>query len=124
MRGYSVEIIGAKEMAKKFNLSPKIIGDATNKMLEMAVLVGEGEAKRKSPVLTGVLRGSIKSRVMPTRHIGEVETDVHYGIYQEYGTKRGIRPRYFFRSGKDMIVAKYEQIKDVGYQYIVKKLEF
>ena len=49
----------------------------------------KGEAKRRSPIDTGNLRGSIDKEVKKEAFeiVGVVGTDVDYAIHQEYGTR-------------------------------------
>jgi HK97 gp10 family phage protein len=79
---------------------------ATPKQAETAVRAGllviEGAAVRKAPVLTGTLRRSIHTETAATADgaVGRTGTNVEYAPFQEFGTSR-MRAQPFLRPAFD-----------------------
>ncbi len=80
-----VKIINLDKCIKKFgnisdiDLMPEI-ARATRKV--------QRSAKDLAPVDTGILRASIKTRLLPKQEAGVVFTPVEYAPYQEFGTSK------------------------------------
>ena len=81
-------VTGGEELARNFAKVGKELFSETEKAIEAACLFVEGEAKKKAPVDTGLLRNSISHRVrsLPLQVVGEVGSATEYAAYQEFGT--------------------------------------
>jgi HK97 gp10 family phage protein len=92
---------------------------ASPKQAETAVRAGllviEGAAVQKAPVLTGALRRSIHTETATTSAgaVGRTGTNVEYGPFQEFGTSR-MRAQPFLRpaydENKDEALAEIERV--------------
>lgn len=71
--------------------------EKVDRVVEKAARRIEREAKRLAPVKTGNLRGSIHSAKIK-KGVWFVADGVDYGIYQELGTRRGVKARFFLTS--------------------------
>lgn len=86
---FSVKVEGADEISKALMLkSSKVADNAQVKMLTMAALMVESEAKQKAPIDKGVLRSSITHKLEGSTgaRMARVGTNIEYAVYQEYGT--------------------------------------
>lgn len=110
----NVKILGLDKALKRLSKIPQKLDDGTKEAITKTVYKVSGSATRRAPVKSGTLRRSItqfakNERVQKSggKWIGKVGTNVHYAPHQEYGTKRGIRPKYFFKTsvqeGKDYL---------------------
>lgn len=79
-----VQLTGFDKIATNFANSPKLVKDASDKMLEMATLIAWGKAKELAPVDKSTLRGSLQRSVNGFE--GKIFTAMNYASYQEYGT--------------------------------------
>tara|TARA_Y100000310_G_C19952537_1_gene477509 strand:+ start:92 stop:415 length:324 start_codon:yes stop_codon:yes gene_type:complete len=81
-------------MARNFKWNDKKItqqiAEAAGDNILKAVLIVERDAKKMVAVDTGRLRNSITHEIIRYKKdvIGRVGTNIHYGIFQEYGTSR------------------------------------
>ena len=64
-----------------------------DKAIEKAAFDTEAHAKARAPVDTGLLRNSINHRRRGEAFF-EVESPVHYSVFQEYGTSRMVAQPY------------------------------
>lgn len=55
----------------------------------------ERTAKSLAPVKTGLLRGSIQAISVARGKSADIVATAPYAAFQEYGTARGITPKYF-----------------------------
>jgi len=69
----------------------------------------EADAKQRAPVDTGALKASIQGKMIAPL-TGEVVCGVHYGIYQEYGTR--------FQAGTPFLTPAVDQIRAPFFQAI------
>lgn len=86
---FSVKVEGADQISKALMFkSSKVADNAQIKMLKMAALMVESEAKQKAPIDKGVLRNSITNAIEGSEgnRFARVGTNIEYGVYQEYGT--------------------------------------
>lgn len=67
----------------------------------------ESRAKRLAPVDTGALRNSISTTVSGGGLAATVGPTVHYGIYQELGTRR-MRPHPYMGPAADAVLPGFE----------------
>lgn len=75
--------------------------------------VGTPESTHKKGYRGGRLRASIRMRQV-SELVVEVFTDVFYAVYQEYGTRRGIKPKRFMRDAFNINAAKLrEKVKTI-----------
>lgn len=109
----------ALKITVSFNkLSGKIekgVGRFVDRAVQKSVKVMERNVKVNTPVKDGHLRRSIRSRKTGFGQ-GEVYNEaveggreIHYAIYQEYGTKH-IAPRAMFRKG---VAQSEKKIKEI-----------
>lgn len=98
----SFDIRGDRELRRAFDRSPQTVERELGRTLTSTAYRAEGVAKRKAPVDTGTLRGSINTE--PARREGRdlvarVKTTNRYARYQEEGTgiygprRQMIRPK-------------------------------
>ena len=69
----------------------------------------ENYAKIGAPVDTGRLRNSMENKMVSDNTVA-IGTNVEYAIYQELGTSRGIRPKYFLTNALRSHIGEYESI--------------
>nr|DAZ68155.1 MAG TPA: putative tail component [Caudoviricetes sp.] len=83
----------AEKILKKFNNTATVEKDVS-KLVKDTLYNIERDAKKKCPVDTGRLRGSITTNIIST-YSGEVGTNVEYAEYVEYGTRYQSAQPYF-----------------------------
>ena len=68
----------------------KEVGLKCFQTMEKACLLVERDAKRMCPVDTGRLRASLSHEIERSKDgtVGRVGTNVEYGVYVEYGTRK------------------------------------
>lgn len=93
---YIIKLEGLNELVRALESGNKRAGTAIAKAMLATVQTAEREIKLVTPVRTGRLRASIRHSVGKLE--GSVFTDVHYGGYVEFGTRR-MRPRRMFWRG-------------------------
>jgi len=98
------KIMGDKEIQRKIELLAKKNNKAVKEVIEKAVIIVEGNAKEKCPVVTNRLRSSITHEVksIGEKHIGKVGSNVEYAPYVEFGTRPHLAPigeRYMQKYG-------------------------
>lgn len=103
---FDVQVI--RRNARKY---PQIVQEAAEEFLPGAGQAVLAEAKRRVPVVTGNLRGSLASRIEGNSAI--VGTNVDYAQHVEYGTKRskhvdeyGTKGRPYLRPAIDVLRRK------------------
>lgn len=97
-----VQFKGVDQFLTKVGLMPQELQQKTNQIVQKRTLEMEANAKNLAPVDTGHLRRSIKSDVNNTSTgvRGEVNANVEYAIYVEYGTVYQTAQPFFFPSFK------------------------
>lgn len=108
---YEVVLKGFEQLANGLNNAKDVIDKANKAMMDKATLMVQAEAKVLSPVDTGTLRRSITRKTENIRgeYVGRVGTNIKYAPYQEYGTRRGVKPKMFMHNA----LAKMQQNKDI-----------
>ena len=93
---------GVDQFITKIGLMPEQLQQKTNEIVKKRTLEMEANAKNLAPVDTGHLRRSIKSDVSNnlTGIKGEVNANVEYAIYVEYGTVYQTAQPFFFPAFK------------------------
>lgn len=88
----------AQDLVKAFQAYGQKVETALGVALEAASIFVEGEAKKRVPVDTGLLKNSITHIVRDEgdKTVGYVGTNVEYGPYQELGTSRN-KPHPFLQ---------------------------
>lgn len=76
-----------KKVQRLLKKMPPAIRTATTRFLIKSGVIVKASAKDEAPVLTGILRGSISSRLDKLRNEMIIGPNVEYGVYQEFGTK-------------------------------------
>lgn len=111
---------GGKELAKAFREAGKEILSLTEIGLESACLFVEGDAKKRAPVDTGMLRNSISHRVRKEglKAIGEVGTATEYAVPIEFGTAK-MEPQPFLTPS---VEENKQTITDIIARQIKRKL--
>lgn len=69
----------------------------------------ESYSKQGAPVDTGRLRNSIHHQMEGDDTVA-IGSNVDYGIYQELGTSRGVRAKYFLTNAGKLHIDEYIQI--------------
>lgn len=105
----------AEKILRKFNKTETVEKDVS-KLVKDTLYNIERDAKKKCPVDTGRLRGSITTNIIST-YSGEVGTNVEYAEYVEYGTRYQNAKPYF-----EPAVEKNEEKFDEELDKIVDKL--
>lgn len=82
----NIKIEGIDELILEFDEIAKC--ENLYNAVQKACLIVEADAKKRAPKDLGALRRSIQSQVNDSDNeiIGEIWTDLEYGVYQEYGT--------------------------------------
>ncbi len=83
----------AEKILREFNKTETVEKDVS-KLIKDTLHNIEKDAKRSCPVDTGRLRGSITTNIISS-YSGEVETNVEYAKYVEYGTRYQSAQPYF-----------------------------
>ena len=89
--GGGVDIGNLAALNAKLSLLRSALPDAEEAKMKRIVLQIERDAKKKAPVDTGNLRGSIASRVIRNTDgevTGVVGSNVKYAPFQEFGTSK------------------------------------
>ena len=109
MTDIQVEIKGLEALRRKTDQMVKDLhGTPMLNAMRDSTLVVTRKARQNAPVDTGRLRASILPEVrMESEDIqGVVGSNVLYAPYQEFGTRRGVRPkRYLQRAFEDSEIA-------------------
>jgi len=99
----SVRVTGSADLIAKLARAPDYLKDELSKAMGRSVAMAEAESKRRTPVLTGLLRSSIGGaqgyrEVQPLR--GELGTNVRYAVYVHEGHgKHKVGERKFMEKG-------------------------
>jgi len=82
------KIMGDKEVQRKIDALAKKDNEALKEVITKAVIIIEGKAKDKCPVMYGRLHTSITHEVKSSgkNHTGRVGTNVEYAPFVEFGT--------------------------------------
>lgn len=94
---------GLDDLIKKLQgMAKKATSLQAQAALRAGLLIIEGAAVQKAPVLTGTLRRSIHSETTSTSAgaVGRTGTNVEYAPFQEFGTSR-MRAQPFMRPAFD-----------------------
>lgn len=91
------------------NLAKDELKDAVERALMECGATAESYAKVNAPVDTGRLRNSMEHRMVSDNTVA-IGTDVEYAIYQELGTSRGVKPKYFLTNAVRDHIGEYEGI--------------
>ena len=83
--------------------------DGVTRALMECGAICENYAKIGAPVDTGRLRNSFEYK-MANENTVAIGTDVEYGKYQELGTNRGIKPKYFLTNALRDHIDEYKGI--------------
>jgi len=106
-------MIEANAFFKKFK-DEKIFADALDESVEELAQLFESEVKRRTPVITGRLKGSMVGQRTGVMQ-GQVSTNVEYAERVEFGYGMGF-PRAMVRNGA-------EAMKIIGVDFLKKKLK-
>lgn len=92
------------------NLRPK-----ARQIISSAAHEVEARAKPKAPYLTGALMNSIQAEPIPGADLSWwVHDGVEYGIFQEFGTSRGVPPHPFMvpavESLRNWYIGKWKEL--------------
>lgn len=111
----------AAELRKAFESYATKITTAMGVGVEAACLFVEGEAKKKTPIDTGLLRNSITHATTEQgdKAIGYVGTNVEYAPFQEFGTKK-MKPQPFLTPA---VNENRTKIRDIIKRYIARALK-
>lgn len=116
--GYSLsaQISGGDEIARALKKFPNIAEQEFKKAIDATSYHVEAKAVPKAPIKTGTLRRSIKTsraKISKGNVTGKVGTKVHYAPHQEFGTRRGIKPKYFMRdaskASESFLIAQFKE---------------
>lgn len=121
----SSTIIGDEALRRAFNNVPKIISEQMEDLLDKAALTLTGHAKTFAPVRTGVLRGSIhKEGPVATKNTVRVTvgTNVHYAVFQEFGTSRGVPARLYMTRARELTISALPGFLKAAVGAVVAKL--
>lgn len=104
------------ELVVKFNKIPQVAPNARRfaaAALNTAVMTTIQVADPLTPVDTGLLKGN---KAIVVASAGSLEASVdwvqEYGVYQEFGTSRGIAPKLFATTGVQ--AAEHGLVRDIG----------
>lgn len=117
-----IKFKGLDKVRKFVKTFPDLVDTKITQAIWRTGLKVEGDAKKTAPLETGTLRRSINTqRPVKSGKIikGKVGTNIHYAPYQEFGTKRGIRPKRYLSGSVEKNKAFFEQemrkaAKDIG----------
>lgn len=112
------EVKAVSEKEEKMNIT--IAVDNVNMTLEevkrhteVALMecgaICESYTKQDTPVDTGRLRNSFTHK-MKNENTVAISSNVEYGIYQELGTSRGVKPKYMLTNGMKNHITEYGQV--------------
>lgn len=97
------------EIQDSFEIAPAGVREDMDTVTSKIGHLIEAGAKRRAPVLTGLLRSSIATTVTSdtSKVTAEVGTDVYYAIYQELGTRYIQPPNAFLGPSFDEFEQPY-----------------
>lgn len=91
----------------------KLVGEELENAVKRALLecgaTAENYAKKDAPVDTGRLRNSMAHKMVGDNTVA-IGSDVEYAKYQELGTSRGVKPKYFLTNAVRDHIGEYENI--------------
>lgn len=90
----NVKIKNAAEIRRAFGMAPTLMSKNLNKALKKSLLLIERDSRRNTPVDTGRLRASHRTKFSTLS--GELSTNVSYATFVHEGT-RYMRARPFMR---------------------------
>lgn len=100
-----IKFKGMDKVNKFVKQFPSLVETKITQAIWRTGLRVEGDAKKQAPYETGTLRRSINTQkpVKSGKMIkGKVGTNITYAPHQEYGTKRGIRPKRYLSGAVEM----------------------
>ena len=95
--------------ANNVNMAKEELHDAVIRALMECGAVCENYAKIGAPVDTGRLRNSMNHTMVSDNTVA-IGSNVEYGIYQELGTSRGIKPKRFLTNAMRNHIDEYKGI--------------
>ena len=91
----------------------KLVGEELETAVKRALMecgaTAENYAKADAPVDTGRLRNSMAHKMVSDNTVA-IGSDVEYAKYQELGTSRGVKPKYFLTNAMRDHIGEYESI--------------
>lgn len=91
----------------------ELVGEELENAVKRALMecgaTAENYAKADAPVDTGRLRNSMAHKMVSDTTVA-IGSDVEYAKYQELGTSRGIKPKYFLTNAVRDHIGEYESI--------------
>lgn len=91
----------------------KLVGEELENAVKRALMecgaTAENYAKADAPVDTGRLRNSMAHKMVDDNTVA-IGSDVEYAKYQELGTSRGVKPKYFLTNAVRDHIGEYENI--------------
>lgn len=123
---FYAQLIGSEELAGALLRGSKAVIKELSDAVSKAGYYAENKAKAYAPIKYGFLRGSI-NMTDPKATKDNVEvvvgTNVIYAPYQEYGTSRGIKPKFYFRKSRSETLPKLADYMKEAVQNILEILK-
>ena len=119
----SIRIENIEEVQRFLESRPARTREELNRAVKKTALLVSGEAKRRTPVDTGRLKTSIKSKTSKRELAGEVFTEVRYAIpvHENLRARHTVgEAKYLERAAKQSVPKINKFFKD-AVQNIIKK---
>ncbi len=107
MADIAIKITNLPQIRRAFSIAPNLMRKNLNEAIKKSIYTIQGQSMRNTPVLTGRLRASTRSRFADLR--GEVGTNTNYDIFVHEGT-RYMKGRPYLRDAvqsSDYLVQKF-----------------
>lgn len=110
MYSLSMQTEGADSIIRMLKYVPYAVKEEVGRAMEKSAYKMEGTAKSNAPVKTGSLRRNIKKQKLNVTSSNiEITIDASvknkygddYAPYQEFGTRRGIKPVFYMKKSRE-----------------------
>lgn len=110
MYSLSMQTEGADAIIRMLKYVPLAVKEEVGRAMEKSAYKMEGTAKTNAPVKSGSLRRNIKKqKLVVSADNLEITVDASvknkygddYAPFQEFGTRRGIKPKYFMKQARE-----------------------
>jgi HK97 gp10 family phage protein len=122
---YALQIVGIEEFKDSLEYVSGSMPNYMYKAMNESVISVQSTAREEAPYRTGNLKRSIYTDIIDGGIRGVVGVDANmapYGIYQEFGTSRGVKPKFYMRTGMEKNEDKIQKLFEAALENIVKDL--
>lgn len=102
--------VGSVKFESNINQVEEELELKASSWLEAVGIDAASTAADKAPVDTGRLKNSISYAVEESENAVYIGTNVEYGIYQEFGTSKGVPGKHFIQFGATAHASEYKRM--------------